>query len=253
MSTARMNQNRIRINSDMGEGIGLHSFGFDAELMPLIDAANIACGFHAGDPAIMDATVRLAVEHGVAIGAHPGLPDLVGFGRRPMTMSPDEVEQIVRYQTGALKAFLDAHDAPLSHIKPHGSLYGMVARDAELMRAVVRVARTYGAAVYGMAGTAHQQVAEAEGVEFVPELYVDLDYDEEGRLVILRRPIPKHPDEVAERIRHALATGQVRTTAGNEIEVPFASICVHSDTEGCVEIARAARTAVDTAAERVDD
>ena len=248
MSNTNMNNRHIAINSDMGEGIGLHRFGYDAELMPLLDAANVACGFHAGDPAIMDETVRLAVAHGVQVGAHPGLPDLVGFGRRAMAMTADEVEQIVRYQAGALRAFLDAHDAPLTHIKPHGSLYGMVARDPELMRAVTRVAKTYGVAVYGMAGTSHEDVCASEGVEFVPELYVDLDYDEEGRLVILRRPIPKRPEEVSERIRHALETGRVRTTAGNEIEIPFRSICVHSDTEGCVEIVEAARAALNAGA-----
>ena len=247
MSDDPMTASTILINSDLGEGIGLHSFGHDEALMPHLDLANVACGFHAGDPAIMDETVRLAVEHGVGVGAHPGYPDLVGFGRRTMALTAEEVEQLVRYQTGALRAFLDKHGAPLRHIKPHGSLYGMIARDPELMRAVARVAKTYHVPVLGMAGTAHEEVAAAEDVEFIPELYVDLDYDEEGRLVILRRPLPKSPEEVTERIRHALATGRVRTTAGNEIDVPFRSICIHSDTDVCVEIAQATRAAVDNA------
>ena len=234
----------VLVNSDMGESLGLHSFGHDADLMPLLDVANVACGFHSGDPTVMDETVRLAAEHGVAVGAHPGLPDLVGFGRREMKLTPDEVESIIRYQVGALRGFLAKYDLPLNHIKPHGSLYGMLARDESLMAAAARVARTEGVPVYGMAGTAHERVAEAEGVAFVPELYVDLDYNAEGGLVILRRTIPLYTQVVAERVRRALTTGTVEADDGTELRIPFRSICIHSDTENCAAIAAAVRATI---------
>jgi UPF0271 protein len=147
------NSGRVFVNSDMGEGLGLHEFGNDEELMRIIDVANVACGYHAGDPDVMDRTVALAAEHGVAVGAHPGLPDLVGFGRRRMVLTPEEVESIILYQTGALTAFIAKHGLELNHIKPHGSLYGMLAGDEELMQAAAGTARQFGVPFYGLAGT----------------------------------------------------------------------------------------------------
>lgn len=239
MSTRR--REPVSVNSDMGEALGLHSFGNDVPLMPIIDVANLACGFHAGDPATMDETVRLAKQHGVRVGAHPGLPDLVGFGRREMKLSPDEVEGIVRYQVGALSGFLRKHELELSHIKPHGSLYGMLARDPELMLGAVRVAKDYGVPVYGLAGSQHQLVAEREGVDFVGELYVDLDYDAQGGLIILRQPHSTDPAAAAERARRALETGTVLVEGGAELPIEFGSICVHSDTPNAVDVASAVR------------
>ena len=122
----------MTINCDMGEGFGLYRLGNDAALMPHIHLANVACGFHASDPSIMHETVRLAKQHGVKVGAHPSLPDMQGFGRRAMVIAPDEVEDLVIYQTGALKAFLDTEGLPLNHVKPHGALYGMAARERPL-------------------------------------------------------------------------------------------------------------------------
>ena len=126
----------MTINCDMGEGFGLYRLGNDTAMMPLIDLANVACGFHASDPSIMHATVRLAKQHGVKVGAHPSLPDMQGFGRRAMTMSPSEVEDLVIYQVGALKAFLQAEGLALNHVKPHGALYGMAARDENIAAAI---------------------------------------------------------------------------------------------------------------------
>lgn len=231
----------MSINSDMGEALGLHTFGNDVPLMSIIDVANLACGFHSGDPTTMEETVRLASEHGVRVGAHPGLPDLVGFGRREMKLSPDEVEDIVRYQVGALSGFLRKHAMELSHIKPHGSLYGMLARDPELMLGAVRVAKDYGVPVYGLAGSQHQVVAEREGVEFVGELYVDLDYNSQGELIILRRPHVTDPQAAADRAKRALETGIVLAEDGTELSIPFGSICVHSDAPNSVEVASAVR------------
>ncbi|WP_053387543.1 5-oxoprolinase subunit PxpA [Leucobacter japonicus] len=234
----------VTVNSDMGEALGLHTFGNDPALMPIIDVANVACGFHSGDPQTMAATVALAHEHGVRIGAHPGLPDLVGFGRREMKLTADEVESLIRYQVGALSGFLKAHGLPLNHIKPHGSLYGMLARDEGLMAGAVRVAADFDVPVFGIAGSAHQRVAERAGVEFVGELYVDLDYNSEGGLIILRQPLATDPAAAAERTRRALETGMVLANDGTELPIAFRSICVHSDTPNAVEVAAAVRAAL---------
>jgi len=230
------------INSDMGESFGLHSFGNDESLMALIDVANVACGFHSGDPDAMEATVALAKAHGVRVGAHPGLPDLVGFGRREMKLTADEVESLIRYQVGALVGFLEKHSLPLNHIKPHGSLYGMLSRDEDLMLGAVKVAKTYGVPIFGIAGTAHQRVAEREGVQFVGELYVDLDYNNQGGLIILRRPGHTNIERAAERVTRVLKDGIVLADDGTELTIEFDSICVHSDTPNATEIAGVVRT-----------
>jgi len=234
------------VNSDMGESFGLHSFGNDEVLMPLIDVANVACGFHSGDPGAMDATVNLAKQHNVLVGAHPGLPDLVGFGRREMKLTPDEVESIIRYQVGALVGFLEKYSLPLNHIKPHGSLYGMLARDEELMLGAVKVAKTYDVPLFGISGSAHQRVAEREGVRFMGELYVDLNYNADGGLIILRRPEHTDPERAAERVRRVLKDGIVLADDGTELTIPFDSVCVHSDTPNAPEVARAVRQALES-------
>ena len=225
----------------MGEALGLHTFGNDDALMPMIDVANVACGFHSGDPDAMDRTVALAKQHGVRVGAHPGLPDLVGFGRREMRLTQDEVESIIRYQVGALSGFLNKYEVPLNHIKPHGSLYGMLARDENLMLGAVKVAKSYGVPVYGIAGSAHERVAEREGVEFMGELYVDLNYNARGELIILRRPERTDPDAAEARVRRAVTDGTVAAIDGTVLTIPFGSICVHSDTPNSPEVAQAIR------------
>lgn len=234
----------ISLNSDMGESFGIHSFGNDDALLPLVDAVNVACGFHAGDPVGIHETVVKAAAAGVAIGAHPGLPDAVGFGRREMKLFPDEVRDLVLYQVAALKGYLDAEGVPLRHIKPHGSLYGMVARDEELMDAVCDVAAQYGVPVYGMAGTAHERVAARRGVGFVAEFYVDLGYRDDGSLIIARRPHATPPGLAADRARRALADGTAETDSGGRVPVRLDSICVHSDTPNAVDVAAAVRQVI---------
>lgn len=236
---------RPTVNADLGEGIGLHRFGNDPELLQVVDLANVACGFHAGDPDTMAETVAAAVAHDVAVGAHPSLPDQWGFGRRPMVLTPEEVESLVRYQVGALTGFLRRHRAELHHLKPHGSLYGMVAKDPALMEPVAAVAADYGVAVLGMAGTAHEQVCAERGVPFVAELYVDLDYDAGGGLIIQRTPHATDPRAAADRVTRALTTGAVAATDGTELPVRFDSVCVHSDAVGAPAVARAVRAAID--------
>lgn len=234
------------LNSDLGESFGLHSFGNDLELMAIIDIANVACGFHSGDPDTMAATVEAAAEHGVRVGAHPGLPDLVGFGRREMKLTASEVENLIMYQVGALTASLQKYGMELNHIKPHGSLYGMLARDAELMTAAGKVAAMYGVPFYGLAGTEHQKVCESLGIPFVSELYVDLNYGPDGQLLIQRRPEPTDPQAAADRVRRVLREGVVEAVDGTLLSIDFHSICVHSDSPNSVEVATAVRAALTT-------
>ena len=234
----------IEINSDMGEAFGLHSFGNDLALMEIIDVANVACGFHAGDPDTMEETVAAAKAHGVRVGAHPGLPDLSGFGRREMKLTPAEVESIILYQTGALLGFLKKAGLELNHIKPHGSLYGMLSRDPELMRSAAKVAALYGVPMFGLAGTAHESVCAEMGVPFVGELYVDLNYNPAGQLIIQRRPEATDPAKAAERVRRVLDDGLVETSDGSTVSIDFTSICVHSDAANSPAVAQAVRSAL---------
>lgn len=234
----------IEINSDLGESFGLLSFGHDDALLGVIDAANIACGFHAGDPHVMAATVQSASAAGVALGAHPGLPDLPGFGRRAMNLSPDEVRHIVLYQVGALSGFVSDIGARLSHVKPHGALYGMLARDDEMMAPVAEFAARNGLRVFGLAGTAHQSCAESAGAEFVGELYVDLDYRADGSLIIVRRPQESDPRAAADRVKSAVQTGFITADDGSSIPVEFSSVCIHSDVPNCVDVATAVANAL---------
>jgi UPF0271 protein len=237
-------KNSIEINSDMGEAFGLHSFGNDLALLEIIDVANVACGFHAGDPDTMEETVAAAKEHGVRIGAHPGLPDLTGFGRREMKLTPAEVESIILYQTGALVGFLKKAGLELNHIKPHGSLYGMLSRDPELMRSAAKVAALYEVPMFGLAGTAHESVCAEMGVPFVSELYVDLNYNPAGQLIIQRRPEATDPAKAAERVRRVLDDGLVETSDGSTVHIDFTSICVHSDAANSPAVAQAVRAAL---------
>jgi UPF0271 protein len=229
----------VTLNADLGESFGIHTFGNDEGLVKLIDAANVACGFHAGDPTTMRETISIALAAGVSVGAHPGLPDLVGFGRREMKLDADEVADIVRYQVGALSAFLAAEGAALSHIKPHGALYGMTARDQTLMDAVSRVAEQFSVPVYGMPNTAHERSAAEHGVPFVAEFYVDLEYAGDGTLLIARRPQPALPEVAAARTRLAISEGIAIAATGERIPVRADTICVHSDTPNAVAVAEA--------------
>ena len=228
---------KMTINCDMGEGFGLYRMGNDPAMMPLIDFANVACGFHASDPSIMRATVRLAKQHGVKVGAHPSLPDMQGFGRRAMAVTPAEVEDFVIYQVGALKAFLESEDMRLNHVKPHGALYGMAARDAVIAAAIADAVRPFGVPILGMAFTAHETVYQAKGVEMIPEFYADLDYDGDGNLILSRVHDAVDPVQATQRVLRVMREQVVRTTAGRDIAVRATTVCVHSDTPASVAIA----------------
>jgi 5-oxoprolinase (ATP-hydrolysing) subunit A len=233
------------INCDMGESFGLYRMGDDAGLMPLIDIANVACGFHASDFNHMRATVRLAKAHGVAVGAHPSLPDLQGFGRREMKIGREELANCLIYQIGALKGFLDAEGMALNHIKPHGSLYGMAARSDEIAEAVCDAADVFKTPLLGMIGTRHETVYRARGHRFIAEFYADLDYGDDGALIITREHEAKDPDVAAAKSLRAIAEGKVASIGGRDIRVGAETICVHSDTPNAVAIAAAVRAALE--------
>jgi len=229
----------IEINCDMGESFGLYRMGEDAAILPYIDAANVACGFHASDPVVMQRTVRAAKAQGVKVGAHPSLPDLQGFGRREMRMEPEELTAAIIYQVGALKGFLDAEGMPLNHIKPHGALYGMAAREETVANAVCDAAEAFGVALFGLAGTAQERVYTRRGIPFVSEFYADLDYDADGQIIITREHAAVEPAAAAARVLRAIDEGRVAAVDGSDVAVRAQSVCVHSDTPGAVAVAAA--------------
>lgn len=234
----------VSINCDMGESFGLYRMGDDAAMMPLITIANVACGFHASDYNHMRATVRLAKQHGVAVGAHPSLPDLQGFGRREMKMNREEMANCLIYQVGALKGFLDAEGMPLNHIKPHGSLYGMAARLEHIAEAVCDAADVFGVPLLGMTGCLHEEIYTRRGHGFVAEYYADLDYSDDGGLIITREHAAVDPAKAAAGCLRAVKDGKTTSVGGRELPVRADSICVHSDTPNGIEVARAVRDAV---------
>lgn len=234
----------VAINCDMGESFGLYKMGDDEGMMPFISVANVACGFHGSDPNHMRATVRLAKRHNVKVGAHPSLPDLQGFGRREMKIAREELANIIIYQVGALKGFLEAEGMTLNHIKPHGALYGMAARDAEVANAVCDAADIYGVPLFGMINTRHEEVYQQRGHKFVAEFYADLEYADDGRLIITREHAAVDPDRAAKLALRAIEEGKTESVNGVDVAVRADCICVHSDTPNAVAVAKAVRDAV---------
>jgi UPF0271 protein len=240
-----MYRTTVDLNCDMGEGFGHWTYGDapDSEIMPLISSANVATGFHAGDPNSMDSVVRLAAEHGVGLGAHPGYDDLKGFGRRTIAAKPEELVNDIIYQTGALREFGRRHGVPLQHVKPHGALYMTAATDAELSRQIVEALQKTGPEMflYCMSISETYRIAKEAGQPVIREFYADRDYDKTGSIVFARKMRPLEPQEIAEKVLRACTEGKVRTVEGDDIEVPFESICFHSDTPGALAIGTAVR------------
>jgi len=234
----------VAINCDMGESFGLYKIGDDEGLMPHITIANVACGFHASDPTVMANTVRLAKQHNVKVGAHPSLPDLQGFGRREMKMRAEELTDCIVYQVGALKGFLEREGMKLFHVKPHGSLYGMATKSQEVAKAVADAVKVFNVPVLGMAGTMHEKVYPAEGLDFISEYYADLDYADDGSLIITREHHAVDPKQAARRALRAVKEGVAETVGGREVPVRADCICVHSDTPNAVAVAQAVKTAI---------
>jgi UPF0271 protein len=231
----------VLINCDMGESFGIWRLGDDERIMPSVHLANVACGFHGSDFNHMRRTVQLARRHGVRVGAHPSLPDLQGFGRREMKIGREELANCLIYQIGALKGFLDAEGMALNHIKPHGSLYGMAARQPEIADAICDAADIFSVPLIGMTGTEHERVYAARGHALLPEFYADLDYADDGTLIITREHPAVEPEAAARRCVRAVREGVVRAVGGRDLAVRVETICVHSDTPGAYELARVLR------------
>ncbi len=239
----------VDVNSDMGEGFGAWAFAgdVDARLMPLVSSINLAAGFHAGDPATIDRVTLLAQEHGVGIGAHPGFRDLVGFGRRHIDASAEELVCDVLYQLGAVRALVERRGARLQHVKLHGALYMHAARDEAFARALVDALDEADAdlPILTMAGSVLDQVASERGHPAVRELYADRLYGDDGQIVFTRDVGSLQPEAVVAKIEQACAEGTVQTTSGASVPIVFDSICIHSDTPGAVALATAVRAALD--------
>jgi UPF0271 protein len=245
----------IDINCDMGEGFGGWTLGDspDDQLMPLISSANVATGFHAGDPNLMDRTVRLAQSLGVGIGAHPGFRDLQGFGRRFLSASAEELVNDILYQVGALREFARRHGAALQHVKPHGALYMHAAKDEAFSRALVEAMQRIGPELplYCMDISVTCAVAGQMGHPVVREFYADRHYDRSGSIVFTRQVGTLDPQRIADKVVRACLEGKVETVEGDHIDIGFDSVCFHSDTPGALGIARTMRAALATEGIRV--
>ena len=235
----------IDINCDMGEAFGNWriSDASDEQLMPLISSANVAAGFHAGDPMLMDRAVQLAAEHGVGLGAHPGYADLRGFGRRVIQASPQELMNDIIYQIGALREFGRRHGVALQHVKPHGALYMEIAKDEALSARFIEEMRQLApeSYVFCMDISCTYHIAKQTGQPVVREFFADRDYDSSGSIVFTRKVGQLEPEAVAEKVVRACIDGRVRTVDGSDIDIDFDSVCFHSDTPGCLQIATAIR------------
>ncbi len=246
---------RIDLNCDMGESFGAYSIGADAALMPLITSANIACGFHAGDAQVMARTVRLAIEHRVAIGAHPGFPDLPGFGRRALDATPGEIENDVLYQIGALAAFARASKVSLAHVKAHGALYNLAAVKPEIARAIARAIARFdpGLIMVCLANSAMVDAAREKGLRVAREGFCDRAYRRDGTLQSRREPgaVIDDPRRAAEQAVQIALKQSVNTVEGETIALQVDTLCVHGDTPSAVQIARAVREALEQKGARV--
>jgi UPF0271 protein len=238
----------IDLNADVGESYGAWTMGADAELLPNVSSANVACGAHAGDPVTMARTVVLARTHGVAVGAHPGYPDRDGFGRRDLDMTAEELEASLLAQLGALWAVCRAHGVDLVHVKPHGALYNRAATDLSLAQGVAQAVRRFSAdlVLVGLAGSALLEAGDEAGLTVAAEAFADRAYEPDGTLRSRRqRDAVHHEPQVAAAQAVSIARdGRIRAHDGSEVAVSADTICLHGDTPGAAAIARAARDAL---------
>jgi UPF0271 protein len=239
---------RLDLNADVGESFGAFKLGQDAVLMPIITSANVACGFHAGDPGVMRETVALARQHGVAVGVHPAFPDLVGFGRREMRATEREVEDLVVYQIGALAAVAATHGLRLQHVKPHGALYNMAVRDPSLANAIARatVAVDPALILFGLPGSALIAAGQRAGLRTACEGFADRAYQPDGTLAPrhLAGAVIDDPDVVVARAVSMARDRAVTAIDGSRITLEIETICVHGDTPGAAQLASRVRDAL---------
>ena len=225
--------NKVDLNSDLGESFGAYTIGMDAEILKFVSSANVACGYHAGDPLVMEDTVRLAKEAGVAVGAHPGFPDLMGFGRRNMVCTPREAKAYVKYQLGALTAFTNACGLPLQHVKAHGALYNMAAKDMALAAAIAEAIAEVDDRIIllGLANSLMIKAGKEAGLRVASEVFADRGYQADGSLVPRKNPgaIIHDTDEAIARTIRMVKEGCVTAVTGETVPLSADSICVHGD------------------------
>ena len=240
---------QVDLNSDLGESYGAYRLGCDEEVISVVTSVNIACGWHAGDAETMARTVELAAKAGAAIGAHPSYPDLLGFGRRNMAVSPKELKAYVQYQVGALAAFCKAKGVSMHHVKPHGAMYNQAAQDLQLALAICEgVAEVDDHLILmGLAGSELIQAADQVGLRRCCEVFADRAYEEDGSLVSRKKPgaVIKDPGESAQRVIRMVKEGKVTAVSGRDISITADSICVHGDNPEAVATVRALRAALE--------
>jgi len=239
---------RVDVNSDLGESFGAYKMGMDDKVLPLVTSANIACGFHAGDPTVMKKTVRLAMASGAALGAHPGMPDLVGFGRRKLDISLEDAYNIVVYQVGALAAFAKAAGGKLQHVKPHGALYNMAGKDAKLAEAIAQAIYDVDKSLilFALAGSESITAAEKIGLKTASEVFADRSYQEDGSLTPRSKPGAMITDEDAsiKQVLSMVMDHKVTTLSGKVIPVKADTLCIHGDGEKALLFAEKIRKAL---------
>ncbi|HEY7791798.1 MAG TPA: 5-oxoprolinase subunit PxpA [Vicinamibacterales bacterium] len=246
---------RVDINADLGESFGAYTLGQDERLMRAITSANVACGFHAGDPSVMRRTLRLAREAGVAVGAHPGFPDLVGFGRREMKVSAGEAEDFVLYQIGALAGMAAAEGMRLQHVKPHGALFNMAVHEAALSGAIARAVAAFDRSLilFGLPGSEIVMAGRREGLRVASEVFADRAYEPDGTLASRRKAgsVIHDADAVVARAVRLITEGTVVATDGSTLRLEADTICVHGDTPGSDVLAARVREGLEAAGVRV--
>ena len=246
-----MSKSIIDLNCDMGESFGNYRLGNDDEILDYVSSANIACGFHGGDPGVMQKTVRMALHKGVAIGAHPGLPDLQGFGRREMSISPQETYSLVLYQLGALWAFVRAEGGQLHHVKPHGALYNMAAQRPALAEAIAEAVYKLdpGLLLYGLAGSELIKAGERIGLKTAQEVFADRSYQQDGSLTSRSLPGALITDtrEAAAQVLRMVQEGKVKSLQERDIHIKADTICIHGDGPHALSFARTIRDALSEA------
>ncbi|WP_455715228.1 LamB/YcsF family protein [Anaerosporobacter sp.] len=239
--------NRVDLNCDLGESFGVYKIGMDEEILPLISSANIACGYHASDPLVMDKTVRLAMESGCGIGAHPGFPDLMGFGRRKMSVSEEEAKAYVIYQIGALDAFCKKYKVKMNHVKAHGAIYNMASSNYRIARAICEAVKEVNPdlILMGLANSQLLKAAQDIGLAAANEVFADRAYNDDGSLVDRSLPNAMITDEdlAVERVVRMVKEGLVKTVTGKDIKIQVDSICVHGDGEKALDFVKKIRKA----------
>ena len=236
---------KVDLNCDLGESFGNYKIGCDDEVIPFISSANIACGFHASDPVVMDKTVEMAKRCGISVGAHPGFPDLMGFGRRKMDITPHEAKVMLQYQIGALDAFCKAHNIKMSHVKPHGALYNMAGKDIELSLAICEGIKSVNPnlILLGLSGSKMIEAAKMTGIKYASEVFADRAYNDDGSLVDRKKngAVITDEDEAIKRVIQMVKEGRVKSINGNDIKIEAQSICIHGDNIKALEFAKKIR------------